>query len=863
MNKKRSGLRMLRLTGILTAAAAAVCGSAVSAAAAQGDINRDGKVNVSDADMLAAYLITDTSILPDWHAADMDGDGGLDARDLTLLKRQILKGPATIIEVPDEPQYIHLKDSGITYEGTSISVSGKTAVISTSGTYYIDGSIKDGQILVQVPDETADPNTVKLFLNGVSMTNGSAPCILVENAENTSVNLVEGKENSLSDGKEAPASEVETDFAVLHAKDDLTIKGDGSLNITAGVAWGIHCNNDLKLNGGTLNVTTENGDAVRGRTSVKVKEGTIVIDTEGDGIKATKGTLDVEGGTVQIKSAKDALQSETEMTLTGGTVQACGDRGLTAGTTATVAGCKLLATATDNAAEHLSMASDVMQLSFVKEWKKNNPIALTSGGRTVFDVNTLRKFRYAVVADPALASGSCKVYTGGIEVVSGSTATFSGNKEYTSVNNADDPDLLYKDLFSNSSIHKIEVSMSNWDAFIREAQNEVWYPCDLIIDGETFKNCAMRSKGNSSKMMMGQSGGQKYSWRFKMDKYEKYQNYHGLTEFCMNNFYSDPSCMRDRLCYDALHEIGGVGPLCSYTDMYLNGKLFSFYALIEQPGDTLAERYGYDDDTVLYKATERAGNAGGGMWGMGGNDSYCSFTEKMQLDLFDVKFGEDDQYKHIAELKQAINSVSNGNMKSLESIMDIPSFLKGFAVNSVMCNYDSYNGTLAHNYYLVYTKGKFYFVGWDYNLSMGNFMDGMSSANSDVRTSLSSNDLLQYRPLCKIVQSSEYSSEYLKYVRQITSLFSNPEQYVKNIANQIGSHVQADPNNLSDYQSFLNNTSKSNGGGGQQQQNPWGGGGMWGGGGWGGGGGGMFGGGNVSVVDFITSRLDVIRSQIG
>nr|MCR5305105.1 carbohydrate-binding domain-containing protein [Oscillospiraceae bacterium] len=828
MNKKRSGLRLLRLSSVLTAAAAAaVCGTAISAAAAaSGDINRDGKVNSSDASSLLSYLLKETSTLPDWRAGDMDGDGRLDAVDLALLKRQIIKA-ASQIEVPDEPQYIHLKDSGISYEGTSISVQGKTAVISTSGTYYIDGSIKDGQVLVQIPDETADPGTVKLFFNGVQMTNGSAPCILVENAENTSVNLVEGKENTLSDGKEAPSAEVEPEFAVLHAKDDLTVKGDGALTISAGIAYGIHCNNDLKLNGGSLKVNTENGDAIRGRSSVKVKDGKISIDTEGDGIKSTKGTLDIEGGTVEIKSGKDALQSEAEMTLTGGTVLACGDRGLTAGTTATVDGCKLLATGTDQATEHLAKTAGTMQVSFVKEWKKNNPIALTSGGKTVFDMNTYRKFRYAVISDPALASGSCKLYTGGIEVVSGSRDTFSGNAEYTEVNNAEKPDLLYKGLFDNSSIHKIEVKMSNWNDFMRDAQNEVWYPCDLIIDGESFSNCAMRTKGNSSKMFMGQSGGQKYSFRFRLDKYEKYQNYHGLTEFCMNNFYSDPSCMRDRLCYDALHAIEGVGPQCAYTDMYLNGSLFSFYALIEQPGDTLAERYGYDDDTVLYKATERAGNAGGGMWGMGGNDSYCSFTEKMQLDLFDVKFGEDEGFKHIAELQRAINSVSNGNMKSLESIMDIPSFLKGFAVNSVMCNYDSYNGTLAHNYYLIYTKGKFYFVGWDYNLSMGNFMDGMSSANSDVRTSLSSNDLLQYRPLCKIVQSSEYSSEYLKYVRQIRSLFSNPEQYVKSIADKIGSHVQADPNNMSDYQSFLNNTSKSNGGG---QQQP-------GGGGWPGGGG--------------------------
>ena len=83
---------------------------------------------------------------------------------------------------------------------------------------------------------------------------------------------------------------------------------------------------------------------------------------------------------------------------------------------------------------------------------------------------------------------------------------------------------------------------------------------------------------------------------------------------------------------------------------------------------------------------------------------------------------------------------------------------------------------------------------------------------------------------------------------------------MKNYVNLIGSHVQADPRNLSNYQSFQTNTAKTaNGLGGQQQQ------GGWPGGGWGfpGGGGGMFGGGNISVVDFLIRRNEVIQQAIG
>ncbi len=865
MENRQSRLHLLRTAICLLAAGAACCGTAFTASAAtEGDVNRDGSVNITDVKLLQAFLLAKSDSLTDWRAGDLDGNGRLNGADLTLLKRIVMQQP----EEPEEPRYIHLSDSGITYDGAHISVSGKTVTIDASGTYYIDGSIRDGQVLVHVPDESIDSKTVKLFLNGVNMVNGSAPCIMVENAENTSVNLVEGKDNSLSDGKEKPASEVETDIAVLHAKDDLTVKGDGKLSITAGIAHGIHCNNDLKLNGGALDIETENGDAVRGRTSVKVKDGSIFINTEGDGIKSTKGSLEISGGTVQIKSSKDALQSETEMSLTGGTVQACGDRGLKPGTTVMLDGCTLLATATDTPCENVDTAAQpTMQVSLVKEWAKNNPIALTDGSEDniVFNLNTLKKYRYALVSSPDLSTGrSYQLWAGGIQVEQGGQNSFSLGKDYTKVNNTDHAKLLYAKLYSKTVVHKIDVLMdkSKWDEFLTHADEEIYYPCDVIIDGERLDNVGIRTKGNSSRMFVSQGHSQKYSWRIKFDKYDNYQNYYGLTELCMNNMYSDPSCMRDRLCYDALEAIDGVGPNSAWTDMYLNGELFSFYFLAEQPGDTLAERLATSDDAVLYKATDNAGNNGGNNpWGGGGNGGYCSFTENMQLSNFSVKFGEDDSFAHIDAIKKAINQVSTSNYKFIEDVIDVPSFLKGFAVNAVMCNYDSYNGTLAHNYYLMYNDGKAYFVGWDYNLALGNFMDYGQSVNSDVTTSLYQVEVKD-RPLAKLLQIPEYYDMYVGYVKTIVAMYENPEQTVNTYAALIGSHAKNDPHSFFTSDKFDSNTTKSAQGlqVGNGQQGGWG---MWGG-MFAGPGGGVFsfGGENVSIVDFLYKRIEIIHSAI-
>lgn len=864
----QSILQQSKLTiGIMTAAAVTVCGMAIPAsAAASGDINRDGQLTKADVQQLQKWLLTSSASLADWRAGDMNQDGILDARDLTLMKRQVP-------EKEDEPQYIHLKGSSISYEGTSIAVSGKTATISASGTYYIDGSLQGGQILVNVPDETVDTRTVKLFLSGVDMVNSDAPCILVENAENTSVNLVAGKENKLSDGKEAPAAEQEPSFAVLHAKDDLTVKGEGSLKINAGVQYGIHCNNDLKITGGTLDVTTGNADAIRGRTSVTVKDGLVIVDSEGDGIKATKGNLDVEGGQIQIKSGKDAMQADTTMALTGGEIRACGDRGLTSTDSITLDGCTILATATDNACGTLGTANQAaMQVTFVKEWSKNNPIALTdSGTHTVFDQNTLKKYRYALISSPDLRSGTnYQLWAGGIQVERNDQKNFtlSSSASYEGVNNTDHAELLYADLFDQSKVHKIEVKMDSakWKDFLAHSQDEEYYPCDVVIDGESFPNVGIRTKGHSSNQFIYQAGKDKYSFRIKMDKYDKYQNYHGLTEICMNNMYSDPSCMRDILCYNAMYDLDAYAPICAYTDMYLNGQLYSFYFLCEQPGTTLGERLATKDDSVLYKAADF------------GTSYDCTFAPDMDLQNFEVKFGTDDNLTHITEIVNAINRVTPQNYKFIEDIIDVPSWLKGFAVNAVLCNYDSYNGMMPHNFYVQYNEGKMYYVGWDYNLSLGNFMDYGASVNSDVNTGMYQADANRRPMLTKLLAVSEYKKLYDGYVMQIVNYYNDPEKTVNGFATLIRSHVKADPRSLFTADQFESNIAKSPNGL-QVSQNPgggmWGGGGMWDGGfgggfgwpggGWPGGGGGTlfsYGGDQVSIVDFMIKRNEVVRSSI-
>ena len=192
------------LTAIAPMAAASVQAAETSAEFVYGDVNGDNDVTVADAVAILQYIGN-----KDKYAIDKDvlskadvynrGDG-VTARDaLSIMKLDaglITELPESWLEVqtttttgvtttssavtttttstaPD-PQaditYIHLTGKTATVTGEHASVKDSVITIDHSGTFYVDGTLEDGQINVNIADETADPETVKIYLNGVNIT---------------------------------------------------------------------------------------------------------------------------------------------------------------------------------------------------------------------------------------------------------------------------------------------------------------------------------------------------------------------------------------------------------------------------------------------------------------------------------------------------------------------------------------------------------------------------------------------------------------------------------------------------------------------------------------------------------------------
>lgn len=154
--KKRFGRGAVASLFCATVLAASLPALPAAAATLAGDVNLDGSVNLSDAVAMQQYLLQERTLSAEAGAnADYNADGVCNVIDLSMIKRTVLESNPVTNTIA-----IHLSDSGITVENDTkgvTSVSGKTVTISASGSYTVDGSIADGQILVNIPDTTAVP----------------------------------------------------------------------------------------------------------------------------------------------------------------------------------------------------------------------------------------------------------------------------------------------------------------------------------------------------------------------------------------------------------------------------------------------------------------------------------------------------------------------------------------------------------------------------------------------------------------------------------------------------------------------------------------------------------------------------------
>lgn len=167
-------------------------------------------------------------------------------------------------------------------------------------------------------------------------------------------------------------------------------------------------------------------------------------------------------------------------------------------------------------------------------------------------------------------------------------------------------------LFDTSKVHSIDIVMDDWEGFLETCEDEEYTACTVIIDGDSYKNVAIRAKGNTSLSTVSQLGSDRYSLKIEFDHYNSAENYYGLDKLCLNNIIQDTTYMKDYLSYQLMAQMGVPSPLCSYAYLTINGEEWGLYLAVEDVEDAfLARNYG-SDHGELYKPDSQSFGGGRG-----------------------------------------------------------------------------------------------------------------------------------------------------------------------------------------------------------------------------------------------------------
>ena len=207
---------------------------------------------------------------------------------------------------------ITLSDSGSTCDSNAVQIDGSTITVTDEGTYVLTGKLTDGQVIVRA-DKT---DKTQLVLENVSIRNSATAPIYIEQADKVFVTLV--GENALS----ADALD-ETIDAALFSKEDLTINGSGSLNVTSAL-HGIVSKDELTVTGGSFHITCAS-HGITGKDNLCIDGGSFAIAAGKDGLHSenkddsTLGFVYIKSGDFRISAEGDGISAAAWMQLDGGT----------------------------------------------------------------------------------------------------------------------------------------------------------------------------------------------------------------------------------------------------------------------------------------------------------------------------------------------------------------------------------------------------------------------------------------------------------------------------------------------------------------------------------------------------------------
>ena len=358
-------------------------------------------------------------------------------------------------------------------------------------------------------------------------------------------------------------------------------------------------------------------------------------------------------------------------------------------------------------------------------------------------------------------------------------------------------------LFDGSRVHRVDIQVEDWEAFLASAPEEEYIPATVEIDGEAFRQVGLRAKGNNSLRLTAEYGLSRYSLKLEFDHYTD-GSYHGLDKLSLDASFQDNSYLKTWLAFDIMEFLGVPTPLRSFVWVTVNGQPWGLFLAVEEPEEAFARRNFGANHGQLYKPDYRSlaeENA----------DVHLRYTTDEPEDYPGI-FENAKLESSAADRQRLVDSLKILNSgEDLETAVDVEQVLRYFVGQVFVMNWDSYLGHTGHNYLLYEEEGKLSMLPWDYNLAFGTYALGMTDPITDPNVLLNypiltpaPGEHMTKRPLYhQLMQVEEYFQQYQAYFRWFLAEYVESGELSAALwqaAELIAPYVKADPTAFCSYE---------------------------------------------------------------
>lgn len=274
------------------------------------------------------------------------------------------------------------------------------------------------------------------------------------------------------------------------------------------------------------------------------------------------------------------------------------------------------------------------------------------------------------------------------------------------------------DVFDQTKVRRynIDISQSDITKLNSDISAEEFVPCTITTDygdadSTTYTGVGCRYKGAIGSLLKcldpntGRPNGDCRKFSIKVDG-NKYRNddqkIDGVKQLLLHGMAVDQSLVSERLSYNAMQDVGILGPRAAHGQVYINGKFDGVYTVVEAPGNTISKR-GYKEDA----------NKGKGAWY---KDIWFNPDQMSDYALEEYLSSGDEEHAFMKEVYQMLQTAQD--CATFEQYFDIESIAKITALNDYLGQTDDWRYRHNFQWYVnedIYGNKKLVMIPWDYD----------------------------------------------------------------------------------------------------------------------------------------------------